>query len=934
MRRVDRIPSLRTDCIISGITLYTPNLLVVLAYIIPEGGNEGNQDTPRRRGQRRHNAVQPEVRIIDVKTKEEVCVADTLTMSRFESLSATDYHMNVLPAIRVANKTGTTKGTLEAIGGGIWDASVYTWDATMYAPKAIGGGIWDATMQTTRLFGSGASVKSFTGKSQQGSSTVAGSDGVSSTDVSAMNKSSVPDPSTFTHGMKIFIHSPYDCVLATKPTIVDHFEWLDGHDKYEEAWNLLNDYPGAFGFLSEKSEESVPDTPVKKQGSLQDFLADDSSQSTLAAVRTFHSNAEREKRRIGEKWVQQLVSAEDWIKAGRICELVLQTCSSWEHWAWIFIQADRYEEIADHIPVTQLRPPLAPLIYERILGHFIWKDRLRFRDLLNRWPQELFEPDSIISAVEGRLKAGDIREDSVEDEQIGRDWRILTQCLAKLYLADNRPRQALSWYIRLQDAVSAMSLITTHHLVDAVADDIPGFILLRVSKEQQRTAPLSELESLTLEPIRLLVAEAHHGIVPPSTVISQLESRSGMLPYLYFYFRALWTGDASFTSPLSPDPASSPPRLKSTSPTIPATALAKGDPQGITKSSLLLTESRALVSDHADLAVKLFAEYSRPLLLPFLRSSQSYTLSLASKECEIRHYVPELVYLLSKEGRTSQALRLIIDEVGDVAQAIAFAKEQADKGLWDELVEYSMSKPRFILGLLQEVGTSVDPIQLIKRIPEGVEIKGLKDGVMKLLKEYELQYSLSEGVARVLRGEVSRAMTEKIKGEKKGINVHVVKGKSHTQAQQHHHQTPPLHPHPKHPPPPPKAGHCPGCNHAFSPTNDSSTSSFLIAFTCNHVFHLLCLINYHQSPEDSSSSPSDDPSIPSSSSSKPTNETSQPPQTKLPEIFSRMQASPDTHTYDFDRSIGPKVDRAALLRGYLSEGCPLERGDGDEDDGG
>lgn len=78
------------------------------------------------------------MRIIDVKTEEEVCVADTLTMSRFESLSATDYHLDVLPAIRVANRPGTTRGTLEAIGGGIWDASIYTWDATIYAPKAIG----------------------------------------------------------------------------------------------------------------------------------------------------------------------------------------------------------------------------------------------------------------------------------------------------------------------------------------------------------------------------------------------------------------------------------------------------------------------------------------------------------------------------------------------------------------------------------------------------------------------------------------------------------------------------------------------------------------------------------------------------------------------------------------------------------------------------
>ena len=765
------------------------------------------------------------MRLIDVKTKEEVCVADTLTMSRFESLSATDYHLNVLPAIRVANKAGTTRGTLEAIGGGIWDASIYTWDATMYAPKAIGGGIWDATMQTTKLFTSAASVKSSTGKSQQGSSTAAGSDGVSSTDVSAINKPLMPDPSTFTHGMKIFIHSPYDCVLATKPTVVDHFTWLSNHARYEEAWNLLNNYPAAFSTLSESTDESPSDTP-RQQGSLQDFLADDSSQSTQTAVKSFYSNVEKEKRRIGEKWVKQLVSAEEWEKAGRICELVLQTCSSWEHWAWTFIQANKYEEIADHIPITQLKPPLAPLIYERILGHFIWKDRLRFRDLLDRWPPELFEPDSIISAVEGRLKAGDIREDSTEDSQPGRDWRILTQCLAKLYLVDNHPRQALSCYIRLQDAESAMDLISTHHLLDAIADDIPGFILLRVSKEQQRTAPLSELESLTIEPIRLLVSEALHGIVPPSTVISQLEPKTGMLPYLFFYFRALWTGNASSIPPSSPDPSSSLPPPVCTSPTDRAAAITASEPNSVTKSYLLLTESRALVSDHADLAVRLFAQYSRPLLLPFLRSSQSYTLSSASKECQIRHYVPELVYLLSKEGRTSQALKLIIDEVGDVAQAIAFAKEQGDKSLWDELVEYSMSKPRFILGLLQEVGTAVDPIRLVRRIPEGVEIKGLKEGVMKLLREYELQASISEGVARVLRGEVSQAMQTRIQGEKRGVVVRVEKGKASRGPHSNANTTPTA---AASVPTKEKAGqkgqpkgqafkpgHCPGCGHPFT----------------------------------------------------------------------------------------------------------------------
>lgn len=186
------------------------------------------------------------------------------------------------------------------------------------------------------------------------------------------------------------------------------------------------------------------------------------------------------------------------------------------------------------------------IAYELVLGHYVAEDRKRLKRLLERWPPELYDASSVIEAIQGRLKAGDIREDSVENGEVGRDWRILMECLAKLYLADGHPAQALRCYIQLQDADVAMRLISEYHLVDAVSDDIPSFILLRVSKEQQRSAPMSELEEASREPIRLLVAEAHHGIVRPESVIRQLDDRYGIPnPYLFFYFRDLWEGETA-----------------------------------------------------------------------------------------------------------------------------------------------------------------------------------------------------------------------------------------------------------------------------------------------------------------------------------------------------------------------------------------------------
>lgn len=682
------------------------------------------------------------MRIIDIRTQEEVCVADTLNMSRFEGLSATDYHLGVLPAMRLANKVVPTRGALEVIGGGLWDATMYP----------------------TRLFSSAASVRSGGSYSGTGSSSKAPSDANTAIGV-PLNEDNVPNPATLTYGMKIFIHSPYDCVLATKISLSDHFTWLNNHALYEEAWNLVDRHPEVVGTLGEETLDSLPGTPTKAQGDLVDFFADDSSQTTSSPPRNFNSQAEKEKRHIGEKWLQQLVSAKNWEKAGQTCGKVLGTSTRWEHWVWIFAEAKKYEEITPYIPTTQLRPPLPSVVYEIILGHYISVDRLRFQELLQRWPPELFDAGSIIEAIRARLRGGDIREDSIEDGETGRDWRILEHGLAKLYIAHGRPRQALGRLILLQDADAAMALIAESHLIDAVSDDIPGFILLRVSKEQQKSAPLAELEEATLEPIRLLVDEAHHGIVRPETVISQLQQHGNMQHYLFFYFRALWNGNTTASATLPTETPRRPFILPATSTT-----------------HLAASEGKSLVSDHADLAVSLFAEFDRPLLMNFLKTSQSYTLSSASAVCKQRAYIPEWVYLLSKEGRTAQALRLIIDHLNDVSQAIAFAKEQDDQSLWDDLLDYSMNKPRFIRGLLEEVGTAINPIKLVRRIPAGLEIEGLREGLSRMIREYEVQYSISLGVARVLRGEVAAAMAKRGSGQRKGVKFDVVHHRPQTLA--------------------------------------------------------------------------------------------------------------------------------------------------------
>ena len=114
------------DCIISGIALYTPSLLLVLAYTRPEDEDEDNepQDNikshakghkqtlstvstesgPSGGKKRRQNALPPELRLIDLESETEVD-KDSLAVSRYERLSSNDYHLGILPqlALRLAS---------------------------------------------------------------------------------------------------------------------------------------------------------------------------------------------------------------------------------------------------------------------------------------------------------------------------------------------------------------------------------------------------------------------------------------------------------------------------------------------------------------------------------------------------------------------------------------------------------------------------------------------------------------------------------------------------------------------------------------------------------------------------------------------------------------------------------------------------------------
>lgn len=160
-----------------------------------------------------------------------------------------------------------------------------------------------------------------------------------------------------------------------------------------------------------------------------------------------------------------------------------------------------------------------------------------------------------------------------------------------------------------------------------------------------------------------------------------------------------------------------------------------------------------LVSEFADLQVKMYAEFASSRLIDFLRASNYYSLEQAYNVCKERDLVPEMVFLLGRMGNNKQALTLIIERLGDVHRAIDFAKSQNDDDLWEDLLRYSETRPAFIRGLLENVGVEISPVRLIRRIKNGLEIPGLKEALIKILQDFQLQIELMEGCKKVLDGD-------------------------------------------------------------------------------------------------------------------------------------------------------------------------------------
>ena len=237
-------------------------------------------------------------------------------------------------------------------------------------------------------------------------------------------------------------------------------------------------------------------------------------------------------------------------------------------------------------------------------------------------------------------------------------------------------------------------------------------------------------------------------------------------------------------------------------------------------------------------------------------------------------------------------------------KAIAFARAQDDPDLWADLLDYSMDKPRFIRGLLEQVqagSQALNPVALVRRIPEGLEIEGLREGIQHIVKEHEIQWSISEGVARVLRSEVAGWQAKLRSGQRRGIKFEMdndddddgitlnEKQRQQQQQQQLLNDT---------------RGKCAHCRTSLSKSDDVPDAKGLVGFACGHAFHLPHLL---------------DTLLATGTAGESETTSRRRNQDTLDWVGERVADERAPGAY----RVGEKVTRARLLRNRIRGGCPV-----------
>ncbi|XP_071450795.1 vacuolar protein sorting-associated protein 41 homolog isoform X2 [Hetaerina americana] len=422
---------------------------------------------------------------------------------------------------------------------------------------------------------------------------------------------------------------------------------------------------------------------------------------------------------IGRAYLDHLLAENEFEKAGELCCKILgQDKILWEEEVYKFARICRLRAVSKFLPRGEEGVggrkdcQLDQHIYEMVLYEFLKLEPEGFLKLVKQWSPKLYNVPAVVNAV---------MEHVIVIDGVGGISGIVSEKNGTLS-GDGTSQGKMKMLL-----LEALAILYSH---EAKYDRALAMYLKMEHRDVfqliRKYKLYSSIPDMVIGIMNLDKSEAISLLldtenVPPSAIVERLSSHPD---YLYQYLDALESKDT------------------------------KG-------------HSRKY---HGQL-MKFYAERDRQKLLPFLRRSDFYPIQQALDICQKKSYFQEMVYLLGRIGSTREALNLITKKLQDIKEAVNFCKQHYDMELWEDLITYSLDKPEFITYLLQEIGTYIDPQILVQRIDTKMEIPGLKESLVKLMRGYSLQVSVQEGFKKVLVSDYFNLHEKMVTTQQRGIEI-------------------------------------------------------------------------------------------------------------------------------------------------------------------
>ncbi|KAG6614591.1 Vacuolar protein sorting-associated protein 41 [Phytophthora cinnamomi] len=387
----------------------------------------------------------------------------------------------------------------------------------------------------------------------------------------------------------------------------------------------------------------------------------------------------------------------------------------WEKYVYVFAQRGQLSAIARYMPTAS--PRLPKVQYEMVLKHFLDSDPGQLLELIRKWPKPrrqdtpavkqqsegdvapeytetthvfdpLYDAQAWINQLETVVRRRRIAE--ADADRLSVETMYLMEALAELYTATEQYDHALRIYLSQGEFCSnkdfAFKLITEHQLWSLVANKVVN--LMRIDKAIAVRMLVNQTEQLKI-----------------SDIVAQLEGEPELL-HTYLHELVLHR---------------------------------------------LGEYNSEIYSALHERQVALYAEFAPDFLLKFLQTSNFVPLEKAYKYCS-EHTPPlwdTMIYILGRMGQHKKALDLILTQRGDINQAIQFVQNH-DEGLWDYLIDLSLTSKDNVEELLKFASQhKIDPIKLIRKIPDDMEIENLKQKLIAIITNYRVQQNLCIGSRKV-----------------------------------------------------------------------------------------------------------------------------------------------------------------------------------------